>query len=73
MDKELQQATSQLRLALMCLQQREKRLQNTGRKLSRHYNRVQHTQAMIGLLEEILGVALQDPDVWDDEPDLVPF
>lgn len=73
MDVELTQAAGQLRLALLVLQHRRKRLQNTKTKLSRHYNRVQHTEALIGLLEELNGLVLQDPDNWDSEPELVPF
>lgn len=73
MDIELQQAQGQLRMALMCLQARDKRLRLMRSKWSRHYTRISHTKAMIGLLEELLGVVMQDPDVWDDEPDIVPF
>ena len=73
MDTELQAATSTLRLSLMAMQQREKRLKKTVSKLSRHYSRVAHTGAAIALLEQLLGMMLQDPDHWDDEPDVIPF
>lgn len=73
MDSELAAARASIKLALQALEARRKRLENTRSKLSRHYNRVQHTAAMIGLLEQVAGVLLHDPDLWDDEPDSVPF
>lgn len=73
MDIELRNATSQLRLALLSMQHRHKRLVATTERKSRHYNRLQHTAAAVSLLEELLGMLLQDPDHWDDEPESVPF
>ena len=73
MDTELQVVADQLRLAEMALEHRLKKLENTRSKLSRHYNRVSHTTALLSLVQEMRGVVLQDPDVWDEEPDLVPF
>lgn len=73
MDVELQQATGQLRLALMAMQHRNIRLQGTSTRYSRHYNKLAHTVAAISLLEELLGMLLQDPDNWDIEPEIVPF
>jgi len=73
MDIHLQVLASHLRLAEMALEARTKGLENTRSKHSRHYNRVNHTAAMLSLVQELRGLALQDPDVWDDEPELVPF
>lgn len=72
-DIQLVAARSQVRLALMAMEQRRKILAKLESKLSRHYNRVAHTEATIILMEELLGMMLQDPDHWDDEPELVPF
>ncbi len=73
MDTELAAAESQLRLASKILHVRQMRLAKTTTRMSRHYNKVKHTDAMISLLEELRGFVLQDPDYWDEEPDLVPF
>ena len=73
MDIELQVVRSHLRLAAMALQQRTRKLENTRSKLSRHYSTVAHTAALLVLLEELQGLVLQDPDLWDDEPENVPF
>lgn len=73
MDIELAAARANLKLAEQALTIRRKRLENTTTKLSRHYNTVQHTEALIGLLQELRGLLEQDPQKWDDEPDLVPF
>ncbi len=73
MDVELQVTHSHLKLILVALKQRQKRLVLASSRLSRHYNRTNHTATLIVLVEELQGVVLQDPDNWDDEPDLVPF
>lgn len=73
MDTELSVAISHVTLARKVMEARAKRLAETRTKLSRHYNRVRHTKAMIDLLEELGGVLEQDPDKWDDEPELIPF
>lgn len=73
MDVELQAARSHARLMIAVLIAREKRLQQTKSKLSLHYNTVAHTRVLIGLVEELQGVLEQDPQMWEDEPDIVPF
>ncbi len=73
MDVHLSTAESRVHLALNNMHERERMLENKQAKLSRHYNRLQHTRIIIGLMSELLGVIKQDPDNWDDEPDLVPF
>lgn len=73
MDIELLTATRQVKLALITMRHRQARLETTRSKLSRHYNRLNHTRATIGLLEELAGMMIQDPDHWDDEPELAPF
>lgn len=73
MSNELVQARNQVRLALLIMVNRAKRLAEKRSKMSRHYNRVQHTNILIDLLQELLGVMSQDPDEWDNEPDKVPF
>lgn len=72
-DNEITVAEAQLRSAKLVLEHRLKRLKNKRSKLSLHYNRLRHTQILLSLVEEVLGVIQQDPDHWDDEPDLVPF
>lgn len=73
MDTELGVTMQHLKLAIACMDARHTRLSNSRTKLSRHYNKLQHTRAALQLLEEVLGMLYQDPDRWDDEPDLVPF
>lgn len=73
MDTELSVAKSHLTGAGLVLRHRHKRLENTRSRMSRHYNRLQHTDILISLIEEILGLIEQDPDMWDDNPDIVPF
>lgn len=73
MDIELKTAAMHLRLAALALTERGSRLESARTRMSRHYNRVQHTAALIALLEELRGVIQQDPDLWDDNPDDVPF
>ena len=73
MDVEYVTCRSKLQLALMAMRERERRLRRTRNRLSRHYNRLQHTVIVVALLEELLGVMEQDPDNWEDEPDLIPF
>lgn len=73
MDTYLHAAKSHYKLAHQVLQVRLDRLENSTTRLSRHYNKIQHTRAMLGLTEELLGLVSQDPDNWDEEPDLVPF
>lgn len=70
---ELKIVRSHLRLCAMALEERQKRLDNTTSKLSLHYNRVAHTAMMLELVQELQGLATQDPDLWEDEPDVVPF
>jgi predicted metal-dependent HD superfamily phosphohydrolase len=73
MDKELTWAHTQLGIAKQLLETRHTKLTSSRTKRSRHYNKVAHTQAMIGLMDELLGLMEQDPDRWDDEWELVPF
>lgn len=73
MDVELKQATGQVRSAILAMQHREKRLKNTTTKLSLHYTRLAHTTASVELLQEILGMLMQDPDLWTDEEPIIPF
>lgn len=73
MDSELATAQAHIKLAYQVLEHRLKRLESTRSKLSRHYNRLAHTRAMIELLQQIAGLVHQDPDLWDDEPESIPF
>ncbi len=73
MDVHLSVAESRVHLALNNMHERARLLEKTRSKKSLHYNRVAHTKAIINLLSELLGVMKQDPDNWEDEPDLVPF
>lgn len=62
-----------LKLAYVAAQARLERLEKERPRLSRHYSRMRQTQAVIGLLEEVRGIAAQDPEHWDDDEDIVPF
>ncbi len=73
MDAELAQAVSQVKLATMALLAREKRLKKTTNRMSRHYSKLAHTFAARMLLEEVAGMLQQDPDLWDEEPEIAPF
>ena len=73
MDAEFSVAQSHLKLCRLALNQRLKTLEARTSKQSRHYNRLKHTRSMLVLLMELEGMVMQDPDLWDDEPDLVPF
>lgn len=73
MDEYMQSVTSQLKLADLMLHARLAKLERQTDRPSRHYNRLQHTRSMLLLVQELRGMALQDPDMWEDEPDLVPF
>ncbi len=73
MDADLSAANAHLYLTMLCLVARQSRLEKTTTRMSRHYSRIAHTVALIHLVEELQGLVQQDPDMWDDEPDLVPF
>lgn len=73
MDPYINAAASHLKLADNTLRARLDKLEKATTKTSRHYNKIQHTHSMISLIEELRGIVLQDPDMWDEEPDLVPF
>ncbi len=73
MDEYLAAVTSHLRLAEQTLHLRLAKLERIKSRDSRHYNRLQHTRSMLLLVQELRGMSMQDPDMWDDEPDLVPF
>ncbi len=73
MDVNLSVAESRVHLALKNMHDRLKHLENTSSKGSLHYNRLAHTKAIINMMSELLGAIKQDPDHWEDEPDLVPF
>jgi len=57
----------------MALKQRSKKLENTRSKLSRHYNRVSHTVALLYMVEEVRRVVKEDPDNWDEVTEEEPF
>ena len=73
MDNELAVVKSHLLLAEMALQARKKRLDTTSVRLSRHYNRVKHTAAMLDSVHYIRELVKEDPDLWEDEDEAVPF
>ncbi len=73
MDTDIRLVRGQLNTSLKMLKLRRQRLEESKQKLSRHFSKLAHTRAMEGLLEELLGLLHQDPDLWDDEPDIVPF
>lgn len=73
MDANLSVAESRVHLALNNMHDRLRLLEKISSKKSLHYNRVAHTKTIINLMSELLGVIKQDPDNWEDEPDLVPF
>ncbi len=73
MDTYLQNVDSHLKLCRLLLIDRIKKLEASKKRESRHYSRLAHSRALLSLIEEVAGLVLQDPDVWDEEPDLVPF
>lgn len=73
MDTELSAAESRVHLAIDALHHRQKRLDGTRSKTSRHYSRLAHTKAMIVMLSEVLDMVAEDPDNWKDEEEQVPF
>lgn len=73
MDHFLEGVQSHLKLCRLLLEARLSKIENSKTKLSRDYNRMKHTRAMVGLIEELEGVVTQDPDNWDEEPESVPF
>lgn len=73
MDVELSVLMSHLKACRLVLEHRQERLDKTKSKLSLHYARLRHTKIMAGLVAELEGVAHQDPDNWNDEPDSFPF
>lgn len=73
MDAHITAVRSHLKLANAVLEERLRALETTRTRLSRHYSTVAHTRAMLTLVEELRGLAEQDPDMWDAEPDIVPF
>lgn len=73
MDIYLTAVQSHLKLARKTLQARLKVVekQSTG-MLYREWT-LAHTSAMLSYVEELEGMVIQDPENWDDEPDLAPF
>jgi len=72
-DVELSAVRSHLRLCTVLLVHRLTRLENQKVKLSLYYATLQHTKVLLNLAQELEGFALQDPDMWDDEPESIPF
>jgi len=73
MDAELKVVRSHLRLVEMALETRQKRLEIKTGRLSRHFNRVKHTEVLLVMVRELQEMVLKDPDLWDDEPVHMPF
>lgn len=73
MDADLSAANAHLRLAEMALAHRLAELEKSKSRMSRHYSRMAHTAALLILVNELQGLVAQDPDEWDEEPELVPF
>jgi len=73
MDAELKVVRSHARLVEMALETRQKRLERTTERLSRHHNRIKHTKLLLVMVRELQEVVLKDPDLWDEEPVSQPF
>ncbi len=73
MDKELAAASAHARLMELALIERASRLDKTTSRLSRHYNRVAHTDALLAALKDLQGMIEQDPDLWSTEEEQIPF
>lgn len=69
----LTQTMSHLQLCLIIMKDRRVRVERSAVGLLLRQHRLMHTDMAIALLEELLGMMHQDPDKWEDEPDLVPF
>lgn len=72
-DAELKTAQQHIRLAMLVMANRKERLESVTTKLSRHYNKLNHTHAIFSLLYELDIALKQDPDNWEDNPEMVPF
>lgn len=73
MDTYLAAVRSHLKLSRMMLQERLKVVEKSPVGLIRRQARIEHSRAMLSLIEEVEGIVMQDPDMWDEEPGLVPF
>lgn len=72
-DKYLDQVESQLKLAHMSLAARLIAVERTPVGMSRRQSTLHHTRAMLAMIEEVQGLVHQDPENWDDKPELLPF
>ncbi len=72
-DKYLAQLESQLKLAHMTLAARLIAVEREPVGLSRRQSTLHHTRAMLAMIEEVQEIVKQDPDNWDDKPELLPF
>lgn len=73
MDMYLNELIRHLSLCEQLLRERSKKVSREPTGGVRYQARVTHTLTMYHLVQELRGIAEQDPDKWDDEPDLVPF
>lgn len=73
MDNQLKLIEMMLKTAIGMAKSRQVDIESKPVGLSRRWSRLRHTEAIIGLLEELQGVVAQDPDHWDDDPELLPF
>lgn len=73
MDQYLSALRSQLAMCEKLLVERTKKVARDPQGLSTYNARLTHTLAMYHLVQELRGMVEQDPDLWEDEPDIVPF
>lgn len=72
-DVELAATISYIRLAERTMEHRKKKLAGLTTKLSRHYNKVQHTDAVLEYLASLQELLKSDPDYWDEVEEDLPF
>lgn len=69
----LKELRRHLTLCEQLLRERTKKVARDPKGMTRYEARVTHTLTMYHLVQELRGIAEQDPDMWDDEPDIRPF
>lgn len=73
MDKYLAATQAHIRLAQLALGARMDALESQPKGMSRRYSKMQHTTALLHLIDEVDKLLQSDPDVWEKEKDEVPF
>lgn len=73
MDKYLQNARSNLRLAQLTLGARLVWIERQPKGMSFRYNQIRHTKALAALIDEVMAMSELDDQGWWEHDDLEPF